>query len=57
MGDLPVGTTGVMDWTGVFKRLIEAGKQRVPILLEDTSPVHATDSFAYLQRAWDKAME
>ena len=57
MGDLPVGTTGVMDWTGVFKRLIEAGKQRVPILLEDTSPVHASDSFAYLQRAWDKAME
>ncbi len=56
MGDLPVGTTGIMDWTGVFKRLIKAGKHQVPILLEDTSPVHAVDSFAYLQRAWDRAL-
>lgn len=56
LGDLPVGTTGVMDWVGVFKRLIKAGKQAVPILLEDTSPAHAADSFAYLQRAWDQAL-
>lgn len=56
LGDLPVGTTGVMDWVGVFKRLIAAGKYQVPILLEDTSPAHAVDSFAYLQRAWDKAL-
>jgi sugar phosphate isomerase/epimerase len=56
LGDLPVGTTGVMDWVGVFKRLIKAGKQQVPILLEDTSPAHAVDSFAYLQRAWDQAL-
>jgi sugar phosphate isomerase/epimerase len=46
LGDLPVGTTGVMDWVGVFKRLIKAGKQQVPILLEDTSPAHAVDAFA-----------
>ncbi len=57
LGDLPVGTTGVMDWVGVFKRLIAAGKHQVPILLEDTSPAHAVDSFAYLQRAWDQAVE
>ncbi len=57
LGDLPVGTTGVMDWVGVFKRLIAAGKHQVPILLEDTSPTHAVDSFAYLQRAWDQAVE
>lgn len=57
LGDLPVGTTGVMDWVGVFKRLIAAGKHDVPILLEDTSPAHAVDSFAYLQRAWDQAVQ
>lgn len=57
LGDLPVGTTGVMDWVGVFKRLIAAGKHQVPILLEDTSPAHAVDSFAYLQRAWDQAVK
>lgn len=57
LGDLPVGTTGVMDWVGVFKRLIAAGKHDVPILLEDTSPAHAADSFAYLQRAWDEALQ
>lgn len=57
MGDLPVGTTGVMDWVGVFKRLIKAGKHNVPILLEDTSPAHVVDSFAYLQRAWDQALQ
>lgn len=57
LGDLPVGTTGVMDWVGVFKRLIAAGKHDVPILLEDTSPAHAVDSFAYLQRAWDQALQ
>lgn len=57
LGDLPVGTTGVMDWVGVFKRLIVAGKHQVPILLEDTSPAHAADSFAYLQRAWDQALQ
>lgn len=56
LGDLPVGTTGVMDWVGVFKRLIKAGKQNVPILLEDTSPAHARASFAYLQQAWDEAL-
>lgn len=56
LGDLPVGTTGVMDWVGVFERLINIGKQHVPILLEDTSPAHAVDSFAYLQRAWDQAL-
>ncbi len=56
MGDLPVGTTGVMDWVGVFKRLIKVGKHQVPILLEDTSPAHAMDSFAYLQQAWDEAL-
>lgn len=57
LGDLPAGTTGVMDWVGVFKRLIRAGKHSVPILLEDTSPAHAVDSFAYLQRAWDQALQ
>lgn len=57
LGDLPVGTTGVMDWVGVFTRLIKAGKHSVPILLEDTSPAHAVDSFAYLQRAWDQALQ
>ncbi|WP_323814909.1 sugar phosphate isomerase/epimerase family protein [Cellvibrio sp. NN19] len=56
LGDLPVGTTGVMDWAGVFKRLMQAGKTSVPILLEDTSPAHAVDSFAYLQCAWDEAL-
>lgn len=56
MGDLPVGTTGVMDWVGVFKRLIKAGKHQVPVLLEDTSPAHAVNSFAYLQNAWDQAL-
>lgn len=55
-GDLPVGTTGVMDWVGVFKRLIKAGKQHVPILLEDTGPAHAKDSFIYLRQALDKAL-
>jgi L-ribulose-5-phosphate 3-epimerase len=25
--------------------------------LEDTSPAHAVDSFAYLQRAWDQAVK
>lgn len=57
LGDLPVGTTGVMDWVGVFERLIKVGKQHVPILLEDTSPAHAADSFAYLQLAWDQALK
>lgn len=57
LGDLPVGTTGVMDWVGVFKRLLKAGKQHVPILLEDTSPMHAVDSFVYLQCAWEQALE
>jgi L-ribulose-5-phosphate 3-epimerase len=56
MGDLPVGTTGVMDWVGVFKRLIKAGKHQVPILLEDTSPAHAVNSFTYLQSAWNQAL-
>jgi L-ribulose-5-phosphate 3-epimerase len=52
---LPAGA-GDMDWQGVFSRLIKAGKQHVPILLEEAGPADATDAFARMQTAWDKAL-
>lgn len=53
---LPAGK-GAMDWTGVFKRLIKAGKHSVPILLEEAGPEQAPDAFARMQMAWDKAVK
>ncbi|WP_111640654.1 sugar phosphate isomerase/epimerase family protein [Marinimicrobium alkaliphilum] len=54
--NLPAGT-GVMDWVGVFTRLIKAGKQHVPILLEDAGPDSAALAFTNLRAAWLQAEE
>ncbi|WP_185236467.1 sugar phosphate isomerase/epimerase family protein [Teredinibacter franksiae] len=53
-GPIPAGT-GEMDWLGVFTRLFKAGKQGVPILLEDTGPADAEDTFACLTKLWLQA--
>jgi len=55
-GPLPAGS-GDMDWEGLFTRLIKAGKQDAPILLEEAGPADAPDAFARLQLAWDKALK
>ncbi|MET0356944.1 MAG: sugar phosphate isomerase/epimerase family protein [Cellvibrio sp.] len=53
---LPAGT-GSMDWTGVFKRLIKAGKHSVPILLEEAGPDQAPAAFERMQIAWGDAVK
>jgi len=55
-GPLPAGS-GDMDWEGLFTRLIKAGKQDVPILLEEAGPADAPAAFARLQVEWDKALQ
>lgn len=55
-GPLPAGS-GDMDWEGLFTRLIKAGKQDAPILLEEAGPADAPGAFARLQVAWDKALK
>ena len=54
-GPMPAGE-GEMDWHGVFKRLLQAGKQHVPILLEETGPDKASETFTRLnsiaRQAW-----
>ena len=55
-GPLPAGS-GDMDWEGLFTRLIKAGKQDVPIFLEEAGPADAPNAFARLQVAWDKALK
>lgn len=46
---------GEMDWVGLFKRLIIAGKANVPILLEEAGPADAEAAFARMKQAWDTA--
>ncbi|MGN0920991.1 MAG: sugar phosphate isomerase/epimerase family protein [Cellvibrio sp.] len=52
--DLPAGF-GSLDWCKVFKRVKQYNKSHVPILLEETSPETAKQSFAYLLDAWNRA--
>ena len=52
---LPAGL-GEMDWQGVFRRLIKAGKQHVPVLLEEAGPADAPQAFVRMQAAWDAAL-
>lgn len=52
--DLPAGF-GILDWVKVFKRVKQYNKSHVPILLEETSPETAEQSFTYLLDAWNKA--
>lgn len=52
---LPAGL-GEMDWEGVFRRLIKAGKHQVPILLEEAGPADAPQAFVRMQAAWDSAV-
>ena len=52
---LPAGL-GEVDWEGVFYRLMKAGKQEVPILLEEAGPADAAATFARMQQAWDRAL-
>lgn len=51
---LPAGS-GMMDWEGVFTRLIKAGKTNLSILLEDTGPDTAVGAFERMQQAWRNA--
>lgn len=55
-GPLAAGS-GEMDWLGVFTRLFKANKQHVPILLEDTGPADAAETFARLNTLWQRAAE
>ncbi len=48
---LPAGT-GRMDWPGFFRRLQAAGKQDVPVLLENAGPAEAPGAIAHLRDAW-----
>lgn len=49
---LPAGS-GETDWKGVFRRLREAGKAEVPVLLENTGPAEAPATIARLRAAWE----
>jgi L-ribulose-5-phosphate 3-epimerase len=51
---LPAGA-GELDWIGVFRRLRAAGKDGVPVLLENAGPAEAPGAIAFLRRAWEAA--
>jgi len=47
--------TGEMDWRGVFRRLRKAGKENVPILIEDIAPSEAAAAVERIRSAWAEA--
>lgn len=51
---LPAGS-GSMDWTGVFRRLRKAGRENVPVLLENAGPADAPGALARLAEAWERS--
>ena len=51
-----VAGLGEMDWVGLFKRLILAGKAEVPILLEEAGPADAEGAFYRMNNAWQRAL-
>ena len=51
---LPAGT-GELDWVGFFRRLRAAGKDGVPILLENAGPAETPGAIERLQSAWASA--